>query len=128
LAFLEARLWSSLSFFSVLTRYLGFKIKDQEECGIEICSKDFKLSIGMEKGGPGIGPGFGEGDDKLIINEFPLYWQPDPKAFQDFITKMYFTDTEFEGDPDPEEEETAIIEDEHYPIAGDRHLDKELRE
>jgi hypothetical protein len=34
----------------------------------------------------------------------------------------------FEGDFDPEEEETWLIEDGHYPIAGDKHLDEELRE
>jgi hypothetical protein len=32
------------------------------------------------------------------------------------------------GDFDPEWEETWIIEDGHYPIAGDRWLDKQMRE
>jgi hypothetical protein len=31
-------------------------------------------------------------------------------------------------DFDPEKEETWLIEDGHYPIAGDKHLDEELRE
>jgi hypothetical protein len=31
-------------------------------------------------------------------------------------------------DFDPEREETYIIEDDHYPIAGDKYLDKQRRE
>jgi hypothetical protein len=58
------------------------------------------LALGLGKSG--------HDEDEIIITEFPT-----PKG------PIIF------GELDPEEEETAIIEDGHYPIAGDKWLDKQ---
>jgi hypothetical protein len=42
--------------------------------------------------------------------------------------RRFFPSPEGFGDFDPEREETYIIEDGHYPIAGDKWLDKQRRE
>jgi hypothetical protein len=77
----------------------------------------------MGKSGPGVGPGFGSGSAKIDITEFSKFFELG-KEFSDWVINSLGVGG-FEGDFDPEEEETWLIEDGHYPIAGDKWLDKQ---